>query len=203
MKLKVLITLCFIMFVGCANINSGLIKDVSPADFEKLKSEKIIIKMGQVADIEIEDKKYTYTIDDRLQSYGFAKYSTPEENTICKAKPCKDQLTDIELYIDYSVKLYTSPKVLLFMVTLGLFPTNDEYEIKMNAVAVNREKKIIGQYHLEDTVKTHFQIFLLAVAPFLKTHTVSETIINMSSTLILQADADLHKNSSADSASLK
>ena len=207
MNIKVLIISFFSMLVGCASFNSGLIKDINSADLEKIKSAKIIYQMGQVADVEIDGKKYTYTIDDRMQSYGFANYSTLAENEICKEKPCRDLPTDLELYIDYSIKtnmsLIKAFSAIAFVVTLGLFPGNDEYEIIMNAVALDHEKKIIGRYHLEDTVNIYYDTLLLIAAPFLNTHTVSETIENMRLTLIFQADAELHNNHHTSSASLK
>lgn len=207
MKLVLTTILSLFIFSSCTSFNSGLIKDVNSFDLAQIKSEKIILKIGQVADIEVEGKRYTYMIDERLQSYGLLEFRNPETNVVCKTNPCNDRSTDVELYIDYSIQIDYSIKkgfeALLFMFTLGLFPASDEYEIKMNAVAINRDKKIIGQYQLEDKVKTHYQIFLLFIAPFLKTTSVSEAIANMSSTLVLRADADFHKKISNGSASPK
>src|SRR3989344_7756892 len=122
MNIKVLIISFFSMLVGYTSFNSGLIKYINSADLEKIKSAKIIYQMGQVADVEIDGKKYTYTIDDRMQSYGFANYSTLAENEICKEKPCRDLPTDLELYIDYSIKtnmsLIKAFSAIAFVVTL-------------------------------------------------------------------------------------
>lgn len=194
--------LCLFMFIsGCASFNSGKMPRVTRDEYLAVKSKRIIVKTTNVVPVEVNGKKYAYSYDERMQRFGlFASEADNKDVAVqCKEGSCKDVPVDIQIYADVSKELVSSREriavdALLFILTLGLYPAAEEYRYKVDAVAVDQEKKVIGTYHYEDTVKTYFQLFLLFARPFLDTQNEVETLGNMVVKTVIDSDNDSQKN---------
>lgn len=189
-----------IFFSGCVSFNSGKISHVTKEDFLAVKTKRIVVNTTNVVPVEINGKTYAYSDDERIQRFGL--FSTDRDSNEvqnqCKEGTCKDTPVDIQIYADVSKELVTDQKTLavnafFYGLTLGLIPAVEEYRYKVNAVAVDSDKKIIGTYHYEDTVKTYFQLFLIFVRPFLDTQDEESTLGNMVLKTVIDSDNDSQK----------
>lgn len=192
---------CFLAFMsGCASFSTGKVPLTTKEEYLAIKAKRITFKPTNVVRVENKGKSYTYSYDERIQSFGLfnAEDSKKTVDSHCKEGTCKDVPVDIQIFADVSKELVTEPKkialdVALFMLTFGLYPASEEYQYKVNAVALDQDKKIIGTYHYEDKVKTYFQLFLLFARPFLDTQDESKTYGNLVLKTVISADNDSQK----------
>lgn len=195
------LTILFVFLSGCVSFNSGKISRVTKEEYSAVKTKRIVVKTTNVAPVEINGKTYTYSFDQRMERYGvfLPEGGSHELQAQCTEGSCKETPVDVQIYADVSKELVSDRKTLainafFYGLTLGLIPAVEEYRYKVDAVAVDANKKIIGTYHYEDTVKTYFQLFLIFVGPFFQSEDEEATVANMVLKTILDSDSDYNKS---------